>query len=92
MFDFVGLPVKIEVERREAGISIPESVEPQYSEALQNLACFAASVILDKHDKSMSSALLTALALAHENTGVARMLGQITAYEADEAVDLFLNR
>ncbi len=92
MFDFVGLPVKIEVERRDAGISIPESVEPQYSEALQNLACFAASVILDKHDKSMSSALLTALALAHENTGVARMLGQITAYEADEAVDLFLNR
>ncbi|MHC1655364.1 hypothetical protein ACODUL_18980 [Stenotrophomonas maltophilia] len=42
--------------------------------------------------RSMSSALLTSLALAHGNTGVARMLGQITAYEADEAVDLFLNR
>ncbi|EKT4447823.1 TPA: hypothetical protein UM521_001860 [Stenotrophomonas maltophilia] len=92
MFNFIELPITIEIERREAEISIPELVEPEYSEAFQSLARFAASVILDKHDKSMSSALLTALALVHENTGVARMLGQITAYEADEAVDLFLNR
>jgi len=92
MFNFIELPITIAIERREAEISIPELVEPEYSEAFQSLARFAASVILDKHDKSMSSALLTALALVHENTGVARMLGQITAYEADEAVDLFLNR
>lgn len=92
MFDFVGLPITIEIERREADIELPEFLEPHYSESLQCLARFAASVILDTHDRSMSSALLTTLALAHGNTGVARMLGQITAYEADEAVDLFLNR
>ena len=89
---FVGLPITIEMERREAGIPLPEYVEPEYSAALQKLAWFAASVVSEKHDNSMSSCLLTVLALEHGNTSVARMLNQIDHFEADEAVELFRNR
>ncbi len=29
-FDFVGLPISIEMERREAGIALPDIAEPEY--------------------------------------------------------------
>ncbi|MGV6482845.1 hypothetical protein ACTUVJ_003101 [Stenotrophomonas indicatrix] len=92
MFDFVGLPISIEMQRREASISLPELVEPEYSNALQKLARFAASIVTGSHDESMSSCLLTILALEHGNFGAARMLSQIAPEEVDEMMELFLNR
>ncbi|WP_312112576.1 MULTISPECIES: hypothetical protein [Stenotrophomonas] len=92
MFDFVGLPISIEMQRREASISLPELVEPEYSDALQKLARFAASIVTGSHDESMSSCLLTILALEHGNFGAARMLSQIAPEEVDEMMELFWNR
>lgn len=92
MFDFVGLPISIEMQRREASISLPELVEPEYSEALQKLARFSASIVTGRHDESMSSCLLAVLALEHGNFGAARMLIQIGPSEVDEMMELFRNR
>lgn len=43
MFDFAGLPITIETERRDADIERPEFLEPHYSASLQRLARFADS-------------------------------------------------
>lgn len=91
-FDFVGLPISIEMQRREASIPLPELVEPEYSEALRKLAQFAASIVTGRHDESTSSCLLTILALEHGNFGAARILSQIGPDEVDEMMELYLNR
>ncbi|WP_401729258.1 hypothetical protein [Stenotrophomonas muris] len=94
-FDFVGLPISIEMERREAGIALPDIAEPEYSEALHRLAKFAGSVVMEKHDFSTSTCLLTALALEHGNAAAAWALAFVVSGEKDEmeeAMELFRNR
>lgn len=91
-YHFVGLPIAIEMERREAGMSLPDFVEPEYTEAFHKLARFAASIASDKQVESMSSCLLAVLALEHGNIGAARMLIQIGPDEVDEMMELFRNR
>jgi hypothetical protein len=91
-WEFFALPVCIEIERRRAGIDVPEDMEPEYSQALQHMGQCAARFASGHQDQTMSVCLLAAIALAHGNFGIARMLIEIPPSEADEAVELFMSR